>query len=370
MSRNAGTASLDDSSPPGAESARRRVAVVLFNLGGPDDAASVKPFLFNLFNDPAIIGLPGLFRTPLAKLISSRREASAQANYAQMDANGGSPLKGETRAQMDALEACLVRLLPGDEVRSFMAMRYWHPLTEEAAAEVTAFHPDEVVLLPLYPQFSTTTTRSSLKAWKAAYSGPGRVRAICCYPQASGWIAAQAEGIRNQLAAAERDHPGRPVRVLFSAHGIPEKLVSKDGDPYQEQVEATVAAVAELAGLADWLLCYQSRVGPLKWLGPSTPDAILAAGADGVGLVVTPIAFVSEHIETLVELDIEYGELAHEAGVHPYLRVPAVGIGDLFIGALGDAVVQSLDRSGTAPAGPGCQGRWKACPFQAEQRAA
>ncbi|WP_396594915.1 ferrochelatase [Brevundimonas sp. R86498] len=356
-------------SSPGRPSGRR-IAIVLFNLGGPDDAATVKPFLFNLFNDPAIIGLPGLFRTPLAKLISSRRETSAQANYAMMDSNGGSPLKGETRAQMDALDAALSARLPGDEVRSFMAMRYWHPLTEEAAVDVAAWGPDEIVLLPLYPQFSTTTTRSSLKAWNAAYAGSGRTRTICCYPRVNGWIEAQAEGIRQKLAEAERDHAGRKVRVLFSAHGIPEKLVHKDGDPYQEQVEATVAAVAAAAGLTDWLLCYQSRVGPLKWLGPSTPDAIRAAGAEGIGLVVTPIAFVSEHIETLVELDIEYGELAHEAGVHPYLRVPAVGISPLFIGGLADAVTESLDRTGIAPAGPGCQGQWKACPCQNRKQAA
>lgn len=348
----------------------RRIAIVLFNLGGPDDAATVRPFLFNLFNDPAIIGLPGLFRTPLAKLISSRREASAQANYALMDSNGGSPLKGETQAQMDALDASLAGLLPGDEVKSFMAMRYWHPLTEEAAVDVAAWGPDEIVLLPLYPQFSTTTTRSSLKAWNAAYAGSGRTRAICCYPRAEGWVAAQAQGIRDRLADAAREYPGRPIRVLFSAHGIPEKLVEKDGDPYQEQVEATVAAVAAKAGLSDWLLCYQSRVGPLKWLGPSTPDAIRAAGAEGLGLVVTPIAFVSEHIETLVELDQEYGELAHEAGVHPYLRVPAVGITPLFIDGLAASVVESLNRTGTAPAGPGCQARWKACPCQAQKLAA
>ena len=345
--------------------AGRRIAVVLFNLGGPDDAASVRPFLFNLFNDPAIIGLPGFARTPLAKLISSRRETSAQANYAMMDSGGGSPLKAETRRQMAALDARLAALLPSDEVRSFMAMRYWHPLTEEAAVEVAAFGPDEVVLLPLYPQFSTTTTQSSLKAWNAAYAGSGRSRAICCYPRAAGWIEAQAQGIRLKLAEAARDHSDRPMRVLFSAHGIPEKLVAK-GDPYQEQIEATVAAVAEAAGLTDWSLCYQSRVGPMKWLGPSTPDAIKQAAADGVGVVVTPIAFVSEHIETLVELDIEYGELAHEAGLHPYLRAPAVGVADTFIDALAQAVTDSLGRAGTAPFGPGCQARWKACPFQAE----
>ncbi|WP_298160292.1 ferrochelatase [Brevundimonas sp.] len=343
----------------------RRIAVVLFNLGGPDDAASVRPFLFNLFNDPAIIGLPGFARTPLAKLISSRREKSAQANYAMMDAGGGSPLKAETRKQMAALDARLATLLPGDEVRSFIAMRYWHPLTEETAVDVAAYGPDEVVLLPLYPQFSTTTTQSSLKAWKAAYAGSGRSRTICCYPRATGWIEAQADVIRTRLAEAGRDYPGRPMRVLFSAHGIPEKLVAQ-GDPYQEQIEGTVAAVAAAAGLTDWRLCYQSRVGPLKWLGPSTPDVIKQAAADGVGVVVTPIAFVSEHIETLVELDIEYGELAHEAGLHPYLRAPAVGVAGAFIGALAQAVTDSLGRTGTAPSGPGCQARWKACPFQAE----
>lgn len=343
----------------------RRIAVVLFNLGGPDDAASVRPFLFNLFNDPAIIGLPGFARTPLAKLISSRREKSAQANYAMMDAGGGSPLKAETRKQMAALDARLAAVLPGDEVKSFIAMRYWHPLTDQTAIEVAAFGPDEVVLLPLYPQFSTTTTASSLKAWKAAYAGSGRSRAVCCYPRAAGWVEAQAELIREKLVEAERDHPGQPVRVLFSAHGIPEKLVAK-GDPYQEQVEATVAAVAEAANLADWAICYQSRVGPMKWLGPSTPEAIQTAATDGVGVVVAPIAFVSEHIETLVELDIEYRHLAEGLGVSPYLRSATVGVAGPFIEALTGAVADALGRTGSAPYGPGCQARHKACPFQAE----
>ena len=345
--------------------AGRRIAVVLFNLGGPDDAASVRPFLFNLFNDPAIIGLPGFARTPLAKLISSRREKSAQANYAMMDAGGGSPLKGETLKQMAALDARLAALLPGDEVKSFIAMRYWHPLTEETAIDVAAFGPDEVVLLPLYPQFSTTTTASSLKAWKAAYAGSGRSRTVCCYPRAAGWIDAMASNVRDKLAEADRDHPGHPVRVLFSAHGIPEVLVSR-GDPYQEQVESTVSAVAEAAGLQDWALCYQSRVGPMKWLGPSTPEAIQTAATDGVGVVIAPIAFVSEHIETLVELDIEYRHLAEGMGVSPYLRAPTVGVAAPFIEALAGAVADSLGRTGAAPYGPGCQARHKACPFQAE----
>lgn len=342
----------------------RRIAVVLFNLGGPDDQASVKPFLFNLFNDPAIIGLPGLVRTPLAKLISSRRETSAQANYALM--GGGSPLLAETRRQADALQANLTSRLPQDEVRAFVAMRYWHPLTEETAADVAAWGPDEVVLLPLYPQFSTTTTQSSLKRWNEAYAGSGVSRTVCCWPEAPGWVEAQAGLIRGKLTEAG----DAPVRVLFSAHGIPEVLVEKKGDPYQEQVESTCAAVAAAAGLQDWSVCYQSRVGPMKWLGPSTVEALERAAKDGVGAVVVPIAFVSEHVETLVELDIEYGELAHKVGVKPYLRVPAVGVTPVFIDTLAEAAEQALARNDVAPHGPGCRADWKACPRTCDRRAA
>ena len=344
------------SGPENARKQGRRIAVVLFNLGGPDDQASVKPFLFNLFSDPAIIGLPNPFRGLLARLISSRRETSAQANYALM--GGGSPLLPETRRQAAALAETLSGLLPGDVVEAFIAMRYWSPLTEQTTAEVAAFAPDEIVLLPLYPQFSTTTTQSSLKAWRETYAGPGVSRTVCCYPEAQGWISVQADGVKARLA----DAGDRPVRVLFSAHGIPESLVVKKGDPYQEQIESTCAAIASHAGLTDWTICYQSRVGPMKWLGPSTPDALAQAGRDGVGAVVVPVAFVSEHIETLVELDIEYAELAHEQGVAPYLRSPAVGVAAPFIRTLADAAVEALSRTGTAPFGPGCRAGWKACP--------
>ena len=344
----------------------RRIAIVLFNLGGPDDQATVRPFLFNLFNDPAIIGLPGIVRTPLAGLISSRREKAAQANYALM--GGGSPLLPETRRQAEALESALARRLPDDEVRTFIAMRYWTPLTAATATEVAAFGPDEIVLLPLYPQYSTTTSASSLKEWNALYAGSGDSRTVCCWPEAYGWIDAQAQAI-----AVKLDEAGSAaVRVLFSAHGIPEKLVSRKGDPYQEQVESTVAAVVarlgELGRTVDHALCYQSRVGPLKWLGPSTPEALEQAARDGKGAVIVPIAFVSEHVETLVELDIEYAELAHELGVTPYLRVPAVGTAAPFIDALADAAVHALGRTGVAPYGPGCRGDWKACPCQNERR--
>lgn len=336
----------------------RRVAVVLTNLGGPDGPEAVKPFLFNLFNDPAIIGLPGIVRTPLARLISSRREKSAQANYARM--GGGSPLLPETLKQAAALSEALVDAAPGDETEVFIAMRYWHPLTEDTAKAVAEFQPDHVVLLPLYPQFSTTTTASSLKAWREAYKGPGEVHAVCCYPDAEGLVDAQARLIRETMDKAG----GQPVRVLFSAHGIPEKLVAA-GDPYQAQVEATVAAVVARMGLSDWAICYQSRVGPLKWLGPSTPEAVEQAGRDGVGAVVVPIAFVSEHIETLVELDHEYAELARQVGCSPYLRAPAVGVEPAFIAALAQAVEAALNTAGVAPQGASKGGpcaHLKACP--------
>lgn len=331
----------------------RRIAVVLANLGGPDGPDAVKPFLFNLFNDPAIINLPGIVRTPLAKLISSRREKPAQENYALM--GGGSPLLPETRKQAEALEAQLNACLPQDETRVFIAMRYWHPFTDETARAVEAFRPDEVVFLPLYPQYSTTTTASSLKLWRQTYKGTGTERVICCYPQSEGFVAAQAELIRDTLAKAGE----QPVRVLFSAHGIPSKLV-KQGDPYQAQVEATVAAVVAKLGLTDWAICYQSKVGPLEWLGPATPDAIKQAAADGVGAVVVPIAFVSEHIETLVELDHEYGELAHEIGCAPYLRAPAVGDHAEFIRTLTEETLSSLGAQ-TERCGKGscaCDGRF------------
>lgn len=323
---------------------QRRIAVVLANLGGPDGPHSVEPFLFNLFNDPAIIGLPGLVRTPLARLISSRRRASAQANYDLM--GGGSPLLPETRKQAEALQARLQETSRTDEVRVFVAMRYWKPMTDETAREVAAFAPDHVVFLPLYPQFSTTTTASSLKAWKAAYQGSGELHVACCWPDAPGWIEAQAQLLSSTLSQAD----GAPVRVLFSAHGIPEKLV-RAGDPYQAQVEATVHAVVERLNLVDWQICYQSRVGPLKWIGPSTPEAIRMAAADGLGVVIAPIAFVSEHIETLVELDIEYRHLAESLECRPYLRAPTVGVTPAFISELADIVLRAVSTPGVAPQG-------------------
>lgn len=324
----------------------RKLAVVLFNLGGPDGPRAVRPFLFNLFRDPAIIGLPAIARYPLAALISTSREKMAKANYAIM--GGGSPLLPETEKQASALEAELARSLPGVEAKCFIAMRYWNPLTAETARQVKAFAPDEIVLLPLYPQYSETTTGSSLKAWAKSYSGPGRQTTVCCYPNEARLVEAHARLIRETWEKA-----GSPanVRLLFSAHGLPEKVIL-GGDPYQKQIEATAAAVAARlpAGL-DWTVSYQSRVGPMKWIGPSTDDEIRRAGAEGKGLIVTPIAFVSEHVETLVELDHEYAELAKAVGVAPYIRVPALGVAPEFIASLAGMVRQALASNGVVPGG-------------------
>ena len=326
---------------------RRRLAVVLFNLGGPDGPDAVRPFLYNLFKDPAILGVPALVRYPLAAFISSTREKSAQANYAIM--GGASPLLPETQAQSEALQAVLAAANPRDEVRTFIAMRYWKPFADQTARAVAAFGPDEIVLLPLYPQYSTTTTASSLADWQAAYRGPGRSRAVCCYPTATGLIEAHVKRIAETWARA-----GRPsnLRLLFSAHGLPEKVVA-GGDPYQAQIEATAAAIAaRLPEFADWKVCYQSRVGPLKWLGPSTDQEIRRAGVERRGVLIAPIAFVSDHVETLVELDHDYARVAAEAGCAPYLRAPALGVEPAFIAALARAVGTALDRE--AGVGPDC----------------
>lgn len=340
---------------------RRKIAVVLFNLGGPDRPEAVRPFLFNLFSDPAIIRLPNPLRLLLALLVSRRRAPAAAAIYEKL--GGGSPLLANTEAQAQALETALAG---PDEVRVFIAMRYWQPMSDEAADQVRAFDPDEIVLLPLYPQYSTTTTASSLQAWRRAAQAAGvdrPTRAICCYPTEPGFIAAEAELIREAYAAA-LPH-GRP-RVLFSAHGLPESVV-KAGDPYQWQCEATAAALVGTLGVPDldWVGCYQSRVGPLTWIGPSTDAEIARAGADGVPVVVAPIAFVSDHSETLVEIEIEYRHLAREKGVPFFARVPAVGIAPDFISGLAALVRQACGGGQAVCSQAGgrlCSAGWTACP--------
>ncbi len=309
-----------------------KIAIVLFNLGGPDSLDAVQPFLRNLFSDPAIISLPTWLRLPLASFIAWRRTPKARAIYAKI--GGGSPIVGQTEAQARALEAALG---PEHEWRGYVCMRYWHPMTERVAQSVQRFQPDRIVLLPLYPQFSTTTTASSFNAWKKTATVKAPTVEIESYPTEPGFIRASIELIKQGLAEVG----DAPCRVLFSAHGLPEKII-KRGDPYQRQVEETAAAIAQHLGGVDWAVCYQSRVGPLRWIGPPTEAEIKHAGADKTSVVLYPLSFVSEHSETLVELDIDYRHLAAEAGVPKYVRVPTVGTHPQFIHGLANLVKAAL----------------------------
>ncbi len=310
----------------------KKVAVLLFNLGGPKGPEDVRPFLYNLFKDKYIIGLPAGIRHGVAALVANRRASSARENYAKM--GGGSPIVKETEAQAQALQASLDDA--GFEARVFIGMRYWHPFIEQAAGDIAAWGPDEIVLLPLYPQFSSTTTLTGFEAFRRSYKGPGRVTQVCCYAANDDFIAAHVKLIADRLGTLP---PG--YRLLFSAHGLPERIVAK-GDPYQMQVEACVARIVAGLGAVDHMICYQSRVGPLKWIGPSTEDAIRETAAAGKSALVIPIAFVSEHIETLVELDMDYAEVAREAGMTRYVRVPALGIAPDFIAALRGEVLKAM----------------------------
>ena len=347
-----------------------RSAVVIFNLGGPDNPDAIEPFLFNLFNDPAIIGLPGLLRKPLAKFIAHRRAPVARKIFAHL--GGRSPLLEETEVQADALAQEITREMGReDESRVFIAMRYWHPFIETAVERVQAFDPDKIVLLPLYPQYSTTTTASSLKEWcraAAAIDLEAPTRAVCCYPVEEGYITGLVGMIAPAIEEARRQAASRAEpRVLFSAHGLPKKIIAT-GDPYQWQIEQTAAATARVLALSgpDWTVCYQSRVGPLEWIGPSLNDELTRAAGDGVPVVVVPVAFVSEHSETLVELDIEYRKIAQDLGVPAYVRVPAIGVDKSFISALARIAVQALkggEETRSAAGGRPCPATTGRCPL-------
>jgi ferrochelatase len=323
---------------------RVKLAVVLFNLGGPDSPEAVEPFLRNLFGDPAIISLPFVFRKPLAWLIARRRAPIAREIYAKI--GGRSPILEETEAQAWALESALAA--NGHEVRAFIAMRCWKPFSEETVVAVKDWGADHVVLLPLYPQFSSTTTRSSLMEWDRA-ARKARLQIpysrICCYPSQKGFVEAEVKLIRTAWSAKKL---GVNYRLLLSAHGLPKRTISK-GDSYQWQVEKTAAAIVDGLGIEslDVQICYQSRVGPLEWIAPATDAEIRRAGRSGKGLIVAPIAFVSEHSETLVELDIEYSRLAVESGVVDYIRVPTVGTQPPFIEGLAQLVLEAAQSVGT-----------------------
>lgn len=300
----------------------KKIAVVLFNLGGPASLDAVQPFLFNLFYDKAIIRLPNPFRWLIAKIISTSRTKTAQGIYSEV--GGASPILRETEKQAIALKRKL-----GDGFKVFICMRYAPPMSDEVAEQIKEYDPGEIVMLPLYPQFSTTTTGSSITDLKQAltkYKVEAEQTVMCCYKASEGFIKAHVDLISKAMAqVVDKSN----IRILFSAHGLPQKIIDA-GDPYQRQVEETVGAIIKSIGQLDHKITYQSRVGPMKWLQPSTVDEIKIAAKLKKTIIVVPVAFVSEHVETLVELDIEYAEIAKSMGGE-YIRVPALGTHDDFI---------------------------------------
>ena len=336
-------------------------AVILFNLGGPDKLENVEPFLFNLFNDPAILNLPSFFRYPLAKLISKRRTPTAKKIYQEL--GGSSPILRLTEDQSRALE---VKLNDDDdlsEYKCFVVMRCWHPRAKDVIENVKKYDPDEVILLPLYPQYSAATSGSSIKEWKDICKKNNfktKTSTICCYPTDVNFILAHKNGIMKEIDNLKN------YKLIFSAHGLPKKNIKK-GDPYQWQVEQSVNKIIASLKIEnlDWILSYQSRVGPLKWIGPSTEDIIIENSRLGKHIVLVPIAFVSEHSETLVELDIEYKEIADKNGCKNYTRVPALGISNDFIKAMASLITKKENHNfggNLFPPKIRCPDNFKKCP--------
>jgi ferrochelatase len=316
----------------------KKTAVVLFNLGGPDKPSSVKPFLFNLFNDKAIIDLPNPFRYLVAKLISGKRNKVAQEIYKNI--GGKSPILDITNAQAENLEK---ELSFSGDFKTFVCMRYWHPMSKEIVKQIKEYEADEVIMLPLYPQFSTATTESSFKDFESEIQKQNldvKLKKVCCYATNPKFIQAHASLIKNTIKQVNLSH-GEKYRLLFSAHGLPQKIIDA-GDPYVFQIQSTSKAIiAQIMSdksfdgqQIDFEICYQSKVGPLQWTKPSLDDEIERAAKDKKGLVVVPVAFTSDHSETLVELDIEYKEIAQEKKIPFYYRVEALNSNGYFIESL------------------------------------
>ena len=316
-----------------------RKAIILFNLGGPDKLENVEPFLFNLFFDPAILNLPFFLRYPLAKLIANRRAPIAKKIYEEL--GGSSPILQLTEEQASAVEAKLKKEDSSSEYKCFIVMRCWHPRAENVVKEVINYNPEEIILMPLYPQYSAATSGSSIKEWNDICKKNNlnvKTSTICCYPTDENFIQAHKELILKKTKNLEN------FKLIFSAHGLPEKNIKK-GDPYQWQVEQSVNKIVKSLDVKDldWILSYQSRVGPLKWIGPSTEEIIIENSKLGKHIVLVPIAFVSEHSETLVELDIEYKELANKNGCKHYSRVPALGVNEIYIKAMSNLIINKKD---------------------------
>ncbi len=325
-----------------------KVGVVLLNLGGPERIQDVGPFLYNLFADPEIIRLPNpALQKPLAWLISSLRSGKSQAAYRSI--GGGSPLRRITEQQARELQSTLRQR--GIEATSYVAMRYWHPFTESAVADIKADGIDEVVVLPLYPHFSISTSGSSFRELQRLRQGDPSfsnlpILCIRSYYNDPVYIGAMAELIGKEIRACP--NPAY-AHVFFSAHGVPKSYVEEAGDPYQKEIETCSQLImdklaTDLGHANPFTLAYQSRVGPVEWLKPYTDEALNELGESGVkDLVVVPISFVSEHIETLEEIDIEYREIATEAGITNFRRVPALDTTPSFIDGLANLVQHALE---------------------------
>ena len=331
-------------------------AVILFNLGGPDKLESVEPFLFNLFNDPAIISIPSIFRYPLAKLISKRRAPIAKNIYREI--GNKSPILELTQDQGKSLEKSLST--KGD-YKCFIVMRCWHPRATDVIKKVREYNPDEIILLPLYPQYSASTSGSSINEWNDLCKKENyqvKTKTICCYPTENNFIESHVRLIKESI----KNLKNKNFKLLFSAHGLPENKIRK-GDPYQWQIEQTVDGIMSklLDENLDHIISYQSRVGPLKWIGPSTDEVIIKYSKEKKGIIIVPVAFVSEHSETLVELDIEYKKLAEKNGCSFYKRVPALGVEENFIKGL-ETLVLRQQTKGNFVSSVMCPKSYKKCP--------
>ena len=331
-------------------------AVILFNLGGPDNLENVEPFLFNLFNDPAIISIPSFLRYPLAKFISKRRAPIAKNIYREM--GNRSPILELTEQQAKSLEK---NLSTQGSYKCFVVMRCWHPRAADVIKKVKSYNPKEIILLPLYPQFSATTSGSSINEWKELCEKQNykvKTKIICCYPTEDNFIESHASLIKKVIKKLNN----RNFKLIFSAHGLPESKIRK-GDPYQWQIQETVKGIMlKLEGEnLDHVITYQSRVGPMKWIGPSTDEEIVKYSKEKRGLVLVPVAFVSEHSETLVELDIEYKKLAEKNGCSFYKRVPALGVEENFIKGLAKLVLKKEER-GNFVSSLTCPNKFAKCP--------
>src|SRR5690348_8995588 len=320
----------------------RRVGVVLFQLGGPETLEAIEPFLYNLFCDPDIIDFPfaRLGRKPLAKLISTARAKKVQHHYQVI--GGGSPIRRFTEQQARALQIRLQR--EGMDARCFVAMRYWHPFTHEAIAAVEDAGCRELVLLPLYPQYSGTTTGSSLNEWRRRFSPRGRaVRCIGDFYRNPLYLDAVVEKVEEALSHFDRPDD---VELVFSAHSVPAAVIAA-GDPYQAQIEETVRLARERGGWPNsWRLCYQSKVGASKWLQPSLRTGLRELAAQGRrDVCVVPISFVSDHVETLGEVDHEARELARQLGLGRFEMSAGLNDSPAFIAALAELVRSAVAES-------------------------